>query len=102
MLEHGCQPAEGEEARPEQGPPALSSSWEAVWEEPAHREGEASCPSSSWLPLVTGREPAEFSALPGPETGAGNQRHEQDLPPGKSCPKTVPDLWQGGGVQTPG
>ncbi|XP_070224099.1 low-density lipoprotein receptor class A domain-containing protein 1 isoform X6 [Bos mutus] len=44
--------------------------------------GEASCPSSSWLPLVTGREPAEFSALPGLETGAGSQRHEQDLPPG--------------------
>ncbi|XP_070642597.1 low-density lipoprotein receptor class A domain-containing protein 1 isoform X1 [Bos indicus] len=48
--------------------------------------GEASCPSSSWLPLVTGREPAEFSALPGPETGAGSQRHEQDLPPANCSP----------------
>ncbi|XP_061267857.1 low-density lipoprotein receptor class A domain-containing protein 1 isoform X6 [Bos javanicus] len=48
--------------------------------------GEASCPSSSWLPLVTGREPAEFSALPGLETGAGSQRHEQDLPPANCSP----------------
>ena len=37
----GCQPAEGKEARPEQGPPALSSSQEAAWEEPTHREGAA-------------------------------------------------------------
>ncbi|XP_010845444.1 PREDICTED: low-density lipoprotein receptor class A domain-containing protein 1 isoform X2 [Bison bison bison] len=51
--------------------------------------GEASCPSSSWLPLVTGREPAEFSALPGLETGAGSQRHEQDLPPG-DVPQSLP------------
>ena len=53
MLERGCQPAEGEEARPEQGPPALSSSWEAVWEEPAHREGAAGRGLLSFLLLAT-------------------------------------------------
>ncbi|XP_010845445.1 PREDICTED: low-density lipoprotein receptor class A domain-containing protein 1 isoform X3 [Bison bison bison] len=56
--------------------------------------GEASCPSSSWLPLVTGREPAEFSALPGLETGAGSQRHEQDLPPVTTCPPCGPGWWR--------
>lgn len=89
------QTAERGRAGKEEGPPALSST-RAAWEGTVHRVGVARrgiYPPSSWMPLVTkqGNYPA-LAPVPGDELVTGSLRHEQDLPPGKSCPDMAPDL----------